>query len=531
MKKELRFYDTIKGLTDYDEWSYCEENKMWYEDLKEQLPLPTKQTEIVSDFICETKVNHDGFLCDNWDDVEEDKGDLEKFAQYVIGENNGFDCTYSAVLFKTATQSTILSFNDFGFLDLENFINKLKTEAFATEYIEYAFARKFIAWTDKNNQTRLVIHSYRPDDKYLKTLIDITVDRDILIGKLESIINIWKEVAYNAIKEQERILNKKAENPHFEVTINHFFPEFSTPVRKHIENELKFLERKHNIKILFAIENGSRAWNMASKNSDYDVRFVFKRNIKNYISLNLAKDVFEVYLDDEYNPCKPEDALVDMVGFDLMKYMGLLSKSNPTAIEWLMSDIVYLGSNDLPIRQYIQENFNPQTLIHHYVSLCKKHYNRYVSENKKVTHKMYLYMMRGLLNALYVYEKNSIPPLDFSQTLEAIKNHIPTEIYNTVKEIIEIKSSGLEKDAIARIPILDEFIQEFLNNPKPEIAKRNLDKELLNKFIQEELQKDDIPPQKQKTAQKNDSNNTEIPFIVKVIYFLLALFFLILMRG
>ena len=35
-----------------------------------------------------------------------------------------------------------------------------------------------------------------------------------------------------------------------------------------------------------------------------------------------------------------------MVGFDLMKYMGLLSKSNPTAIEWLMSDIIYVGSNE-----------------------------------------------------------------------------------------------------------------------------------------------------------------------------------------
>ena len=36
--------------------------------------------------------------------------------------------------------------------------------------------------------------------------------------------------------------------------------------------------------------------------------------------------------------------------------MELLSKSNPTSIEWLMSDIIYYGSNDLPIKQYILDN-------------------------------------------------------------------------------------------------------------------------------------------------------------------------------
>ena len=90
--------------------------------------------------------------------------------------------------------------------------------------------------------------------------------------------------------------------------------------------------------------------------------------------------------------------MVDIVGFDLMKYMGLLSKSNPTAIEWLMSDIIYVGSNDLPIKQYIQENFSPQTLIHHYVSLCKKHYKPVKSYFEKSL--LQIIFVNGRLNKL-----------------------------------------------------------------------------------------------------------------------------------
>lgn len=269
-------------------------------------------------------------------------------------------------------------------------------------------------------------------------------------------------------------------------SIKQVVSETKSDVKAVIEQEMQYYEKEHNIKILFAIENGSRAWNMASKNSDYDVRFVFKRNVEDYISLIKQKDVIETFYDDNYQPCSGDKALLDIVGFGIIKFMGLLAKSNPTSIEWLMSDIIYWGSNDLVIKQYIKENFNPKTLIYHYISLCRKHYNRYISEDKKVTHKMYLYMMRGLLNALYVYVNDNIPPLDFTQTVELLKTEIPNEIYETVKEIIKIKSSGQEKDTIERIEVLDDFIQEYMNK-EFEVTERHFDVQKLNVFMQNEI--------------------------------------------
>ena len=252
---------------------------------------------------------------------------------------------------------------------------------------------------------------------------------------------------------------------------------------------------------------------------------------EDYLSINKPKDVIETYLDEEYHNCKAEEALIDMVGFDIKKYVELLSKSNPTSIEWLMSDIIYYGSNDLPIKQYILDNFNPKTLIYHYVSLCKKHYTRYISENKKVTYKMYLYMMRGLLNALFVYRKRIIPPLDFTKMIELQKEDIPVEVYNKVKEIIEIKSSGLEKDTIERIEILDTFIEEYINKTF-DVPEKHLDYEVLNNFMSGEIIKRDIPP-------KNSSkNHTRKPDIKKcsntaliVLMVLLLLVFILTIFG
>ena len=238
MKKELRYYDTIIGLTDFDEWSYCEKDQMWYEDAKEVLPHPEKEPEVVTDLICEIKVNHDASIwdeADDWDKLKEEKDGLEKFAQFLFGENKGWDCTDNALLLKTANQGFITGLNDYGLWELESFIKKLKNQLYATEYSEYGGALKFIAWTNDINQTRFVIHSYNAEYRYLETIFDITIDRDILIYKLENVLKIWHDTVYNVIKAQERMLGKKATNPHCEPSVDHFFPELKTPVE--IENK------------------------------------------------------------------------------------------------------------------------------------------------------------------------------------------------------------------------------------------------------------------------------------------------------
>ncbi|OGD89440.1 hypothetical protein A3A54_01410 [Candidatus Curtissbacteria bacterium RIFCSPLOWO2_01_FULL_39_62] len=39
--------------------------------------------------------------------------------------------------------------------------------------------------------------------------------------------------------------------------------------------KLNEIEKEKQVKILYAVESGSRAWGFESKDSDYDVRFIF----------------------------------------------------------------------------------------------------------------------------------------------------------------------------------------------------------------------------------------------------------------
>ena len=46
-------------------------------------------------------------------------------------------------------------------------------------------------------------------------------------------------------------------------------------IQKEIQENLDAIEERYKVKILLAVESGSRAWGFASPDSDYDVRFIY----------------------------------------------------------------------------------------------------------------------------------------------------------------------------------------------------------------------------------------------------------------
>lgn len=231
-----------------------------------------------------------------------------------------------------------------------------------------------------------------------------------------------------------------------------------------IKKICKDLEKNNNIKILFAVENGSRAWRMESKDSDYDVRFVFVRPLTEYIQINQPRDVIEIAFDKNGNKCSAEGALIDISGFDIFKYTKMLSSSNPTTIEWLISDIVYYGKQNHSLKKFAINNFNKISLYHHYKSMCKNNYIKYLKSGSAVTYKKYLYAYRGLINAKWVVYKKTIPPIIFTEALRGMKGIIPDSILKKLNTIISLKSEGKEKEIIQNIVEMDKYIENFLKN-------------------------------------------------------------------
>ncbi len=219
-----------------------------------------------------------------------------------------------------------------------------------------------------------------------------------------------------------------------------------------IINTLGDLEQKYNIRILFAVESGSRAWRIESKDSDYDIRFVYVRDKKDYLKIHPPRDVID-----------KTDGIYDFVGFDLYKFIRLLNSSNPSVIEWLNCDIIYTedGWSKEHLKKIMNKHFNPISLYYHYKSMCKNNYLNYLKSEKLMTHKKYLYAMRGLVNAKYVEQYLEVPPIRFKETVEKVS--LPKDVKDKLWEVIEIKEQGGEKDIISHIHEFESYIEDFLD--------------------------------------------------------------------
>lgn len=83
--------------------------------------------------------------------------------------------------------------------------------------------------------------------------------------------------------------------------MTNFHPAISATAHHEIQQRLLRAEQEHEVKILYAIESGSRAWGFHSPDSDYDVRFVYIRPQDWYLSIDVEdrRDVIEYPIVDE----------------------------------------------------------------------------------------------------------------------------------------------------------------------------------------------------------------------------------------
>ena len=140
-------------------------------------------------------------------------------------------------------------------------------------------------------------------------------------------------------------------------------------MREKIQTQLCRIEEEEHIKILLAVESGSRAWGFASPDSDYDVRFIYIRRKEDYLRLDTIRDVIELPIDD----------VLDINGWDLQKTLRLLYKSNPTLFEWFSSPIVYQETEfAAKFRDLMIHYFSSKKTLYHYISMAEGNYREYL---------------------------------------------------------------------------------------------------------------------------------------------------------
>lgn len=242
-------------------------------------------------------------------------------------------------------------------------------------------------------------------------------------------------------------------------------------------SKLKEIEEKEKVKIIMAIESGSRAWGFASPDSDYDVRFVYVRNVEEYLRLDKIRDTIEWQLDD----------VLDINGWDLKKALQLMHDSNPSIFEWCASPIVYRNSDSFEELKRIRSNYySKKKSLYHYWHMASNNYHAYF-QGEEVRIKKYFYVIRPLLAAKWVVDKGTQPPMLFSELLDA---ELPKELRETIDGLLEMKKNMPEMGLAPRIIQLDSFIESELENIKraaDEEGTMQNDWTLLNRFFCENM--------------------------------------------
>ena len=165
--------------------------------------------------------------------------------------------------------------------------------------------------------------------------------------------------------------------------------------------ELTNIERTEQVRILYAVESGSRAWGFPSRDSDFDVRFLYLRPVESYLSIAPTRAVIEQPIADD----------LDITGWDMQKALVLFQRSNPSILEWLHSPIVYSERFGTSARILGLEPIyvTMRSSMFHYINLAKGQFNRYL-RGETVSVKKYFYALRPVLACSWLLEHGTFPP-------------------------------------------------------------------------------------------------------------------------
>ena len=231
-----------------------------------------------------------------------------------------------------------------------------------------------------------------------------------------------------------------------------------------IEGILQDLEKTNEIKILYAVEAGSRAWGFDSNDSDFDIRFIFiHENRKKYLGLNKFKESIDGF---------SQDRIYDWQGWDITKCLNLIKKINPTIIEWLYSPIVYYKDAEFEktinlLKNLLIKQNRISPLLNHYKSMAKSNYISHIKGKNEVEIKKYLYVIRpiGMFKWLLVSNKNNnFIHVNFNKVLEDLRPHLSNDIIEKINEIIYLKKNSSEKSIGRKIECVDKWIMDTLEN-------------------------------------------------------------------
>jgi uncharacterized protein len=216
-----------------------------------------------------------------------------------------------------------------------------------------------------------------------------------------------------------------------------------------VQTALDGVAQRAAVKVLWAIESGSRAWGFPSPDSDLDCRFIYIRTLPSYLALQQSRDVIELPLVGD----------LDVNGWDLSKALKLLLKGNAVVIEWLQSPIVYRGDTGFADAFFdLADQIVERSLVaKHYRGLAKRQWLRARVEGSfKLKRVFYMLRPTMALRWLRLNGSSTIPPMRLQHLMAECD--LPRSLYNSIADLIALKAQTREM-GVGPVP---EAIEHFI---------------------------------------------------------------------
>jgi predicted nucleotidyltransferase len=240
------------------------------------------------------------------------------------------------------------------------------------------------------------------------------------------------------------------------------------------------IEEERNVRVLHACESGSRAWGFPSRDSDFDVRFIYVHQRDWYLSVEQSRDVIELPIADE----------LDVSGWELRKALRLLRKSNPPLLEWLKSPLVYREDSvfHAEFESLAATFYSPRRCFAHSLHMAFANWRDYLRGREQVSMKKYLYVFRPLLACRWIERKLGQVPMLFSELVAGVLDEADVRV--ALDELVARKQAGVELALSSPIETLSQFIEvelsrlEAVKGPEDPVA----DISELNRFFRRYVQ-------------------------------------------
>ena len=214
------------------------------------------------------------------------------------------------------------------------------------------------------------------------------------------------------------------------------------------------LSEEYDVRVLWAVLDGSRKMGYSYPFSDWDVILIYCHNPEWYQVENNKKDTIEVVYEND----------VDIVGWDIKKVVGEIKKGNPIVLNWLNTNSEWNADYQFidEIRALVPLCFDPGTAISYYF---KTHIALNKNDDKETAYplKHFFYYLTGVITCMWIEKKRTTPLPLLKMVNELVQDE---NIRDEIKKIHLMLSLRLSKEKYQVSSRLLDFAQNNADHYK-----------------------------------------------------------------